>query len=56
MFQRLDKSFFQEPKELGDLRHKGNLVHKYLLKQMDIDRILKIIKRKVLKGTHSPIK
>ena len=23
-FQRLDKSFFQEPKELGDLINKGN--------------------------------
>ena len=29
-FQRLDKSFFQEPKELGDLTNKGNLIHKYL--------------------------
>ena len=32
-FQRLDKSFFQEPKELGDLVNKGNLVHRYLPKQ-----------------------
>ena len=54
-FQRLDKSFFQEPKELGDLINKGNFIHKYLLKQMDIDKILKIIQRKVLKGTHLPI-
>ena len=30
MFQRLDKSFFQDPKELGDLINKGNFVHKYL--------------------------
>ena len=35
MFQRLDKSFFQNPKELGDLINKENLVHKYLPKQMD---------------------
>ena len=28
MFQRLDKSFFQEPKELGDLINKGNFIHK----------------------------
>ena len=56
MFQRLDKSFFQEPKELGDLINKGNFVHKYLPKQMDIDKILKMIQRKVLKGTHLPIK
>ena len=51
-FQRPDKSFFQEPKELGDLVNKGNLVHKYLPKQTDIDKILKVIQRKVLKGTH----
>ena len=55
MFQRLDKSFFQEPKELGDLINKGNFIHKYLPKQMDIDKILEIIQRKVLKGTHLPI-
>ena len=56
MFQRPDKSFFQEPKELGDLTNKGNFVHKYLPKQMDIDKILEMIQRKVLKGTHLPIK
>ena len=50
-FQRLDKSFFQEPKELGDLINKNNF-HKYLPKQMDIDKILRMIERKVLKGTH----
>ena len=55
MFQRPDKSFFQEPKELEDLINKGNFVHKYLPKQMDIDKILKMIQRKVLKGTHLPI-
>ena len=54
-FQRLDTSFFQEPKELGDLINKGNFVHKYLPKQMDIDKILEMIQRKVLKGTHLPI-
>ena len=43
---------FQEPKELGDLINKGNFIHKYLPKQMDIDKLLKIIQRKVLKGTH----
>ena len=56
MFQRPDKSFFQEPKELGDLVNEGNLVHKYLPKQTDIDKILEIIQRKVLRGTHLPIK
>ena len=54
-FQRLDKSFFQEPKELGDLINKGNFIHKYLPKQTDINRILEIIQRKVLKGTHLPV-
>ena len=34
-FQRPDKSFFQEPKELGDLINKGNFVHKYLPKQTE---------------------
>ena len=51
-FQRLDKSFFQEPKELGNLINKGNLIQKILPKQTDIDKILKVIQRKVLKGTH----
>ena len=32
MFQRLDKSFFQEPRELGDLVNRGNFTHKYLPK------------------------
>ena len=51
-FQRLDKSFFQEHKELGDLIDKENLVKKFLPKQSDIDKILKIILRKILKGIH----
>ena len=55
-FQRPDKSFFQEPKELGYLRNKGNFIHKYLPKQIDIDKILEIIQRKVLKGTYLPVK
>ena len=51
-FQRLDKSFFENPKELGDLVNKGHFIHKYLPKQMDMDNILEMIQRKVLKGTH----
>ena len=51
-FQRLDKSFFQNPKELGDLINKGNFINKYLPKQMDIDKILEVIPRKTLRGTH----
>ena len=55
-FQRPDKSFFQEPKELGNLINKGNLIHKYLPKPTDIDTVLEVIQRKVLKGTHLPVK
>ena len=54
-FQRLDKLFFQNPKELGNLINKENLVHKFLPKQTDIDKILEVIQRKVLKGTHLPV-
>ena len=53
--QRLDKSFFQNPKELEDLIDKGNLIHRFLPKQTNIDKILQIIQRKVLKGTHLPV-
>ena len=51
-YERLDKSQLLEPPELADLINANNLVQKYLSKQRDIDRILKIIQRKVLKGTH----
>ena len=54
-FQRPDKSFFQNPKELGDFINKENLVHEVLPKQTDIDKILGVIQRKVLKGTHLPV-
>ena len=52
---RLDKMFFQKLKSLEDIIDTGNLIHKFLPKQMDIDKILQIIHRKVLKGTHLPI-
>ena len=55
-FQGLDKSFFQDPKELGNLINKEKLVHRYLPKEMDIDKILKVIQRNVLKGTHLLVK
>ena len=54
-FQRLDKSFFQNLKELGDLISKEKLVYRFLPKQMDIDEILEVIQRKVLKDTHLPV-
>ena len=53
--QRPNKSFFQEPQELEGLGNTGNLVQKFLPKEDDINKILKIIQRKVLKGTHLPV-
>ena len=55
MYQRPDKSFFQKPKELNDFVNTSNLIQKFLPKQADIDKILKVIQRKVLKGTHLPV-
>ena len=40
---------------MSDLVDTSKLVQKYLPKQTDIDKILDIIKRKVLKGTHLPL-
>ena len=37
---------------MNDLINTGNLIQKFLPKQADIDKILKVIQRKVLKGTH----
>ena len=51
----LDKMFFQKPKNLDDIIDTGNLIHKFLPKQTDIDKILHMIQRKVLKGIHLPI-
>ena len=53
--QRLDKTYFQNPKRLEDVIDTGNLIHKFLPRQTDIDQILHIIQRKVLKGTHLPV-
>ena len=55
IYERPDNSYVQEPQELKDLIDTTKLVQKYLPKQMDIDKILDIIKRKVLKGTHLPL-
>ena len=41
-----------DPPELIDLVNTERIVLKYLPKQTDIDKILKVIQRKVLKGTH----
>ena len=50
-----NNSYMQEPQELTDLIDTTKLIQKYLPKQMDIDKILNIIKRKVLKGMHFPL-
>ena len=52
IYERPDMSYVQEPHELKDLIDTTKLIQKFLPKQMDIDKILDIIKRKVLKGTH----
>ena len=54
-YQRPDKSYFQELKELESLVNTSRLVQKFLPKQADIDKILKIIQCKVLKGTDLPV-
>ena len=55
VYERPDKSYFQEPIELKDLVDRNNIVQRFLPKQTDIDKILEVIKRKVLKGTHLPL-
>ena len=55
LIQRPDKSFFQNPRKLKDVINPDNLIHNFLPKQVDIDKILHIIQRKVLKNTHLPI-
>ena len=53
IYQKQNKSYFQEPPELQSQVDRSKLVQKFLLllKWGDIDKILKIIQRKVLKGT-----
>ena len=55
VYERPHKSQFVDPLELTDLVNTEKIVQKYLPKQADIDKILKVIQRKVLKGTHLPI-
>ena len=54
-YQRPNRSYFQEPPELDSLISTGNLAQKFLPNQADIHKILKIIQRTVLKGTHLPV-
>ena len=53
--QRPDKMIFQNPKRLKDIIDTGNLIHKFLPRQTNIDKILHVIQRKVLKGTYLPV-
>ena len=55
IYERPNTSYVQEPQELKNLIHTTKLIQKFLPKQTDIDKILDIIKRKVLKGTHLPL-
>ena len=55
MHINLDQSYFKKPKKLIDLVDTSKLVQNYLPGQMDIDKILDVIMRKVLKGTHLPL-
>ena len=50
-----DQLYLEQPQELIKLVNTSKFVQRHLLWQADIDKILNIIKRKVLKGTHSPI-
>ena len=54
-YERPDGSYIKEPHELAALVDTSKMVQKFLPKQTDIDKILDIIKRKVLKGTHLPL-
>ena len=48
VYERPDKSYFQEPTELKDLIDTNNIVQRFLPKKTDIDKILAIIKRRCL--------
>ena len=55
MYESQDQSYIEEPQELTNLVNTSKLVQKYLPKQTDMDKILDIIKGKVLKDTHLPL-
>ena len=59
LFQKLIKDWtkhsFKNHEDLNNLINTGNLIQNFLPKQADIDKILKVIQRKVLKGTHLPV-
>ena len=49
------QTYFERPQELTDLVSTTKLVQKYLPRQADIEKILDVIKKKVMKGTHLPL-
>ena len=49
------QSDIEQPQKLTNLVNTSKLVQEYLPRQADIDKVLDIIKRKVLKGTHLPL-
>ena len=50
-----DQSYLEQPQELIKLVNTSKVMQRYLPQQPDIDKILNIIKRKVLKGMHLPL-
>ena len=50
-----DQSYLDQPQELIKLVNTSKFVQRHLPQQADIDKILNVIKRKVLKGMHLPI-
>ena len=55
MYISPDQSYIDKPPELTNLVNTSKVVQKYLPRQADIDKILDIIKRKVLQGTLLPL-
>ena len=51
----LDQTYFERPQELIDLVNTAKFVQKYLPRQNDIDKILDVIKRNVLKVHICPL-
>ena len=54
-YESPDRLYIKEPSELTDLLDTTKIIQKFLPKQADIDTIVDMIQRKVMKGTHLPI-
>ena len=54
-YQRPDHLYVQDAPELGNLVDTNMLIPKFLPQEIDIEKILSIIQRKVLKSTHLPV-